>query len=72
VGAGHVEGICRWLTTDTSLTIKSADISEQTPENPEAVLSKLIKIKAPIEEEDHDYLVYQIPEVDPELVNEFA
>lgn len=85
VGAGHVEGICRWLTTGGSLTTISTvpsssttssktsdDISPQPPESPEDILSKLIQIKSAISDEDHDYLVHQITEVDPELMNEFS
>ncbi len=78
VGAGHVEGICRWLTQGGSLTTISTVSSSQTndrdapPESPEDILSKLIQIKASISKEDHDYLVHQITEVDPELMEEFA
>ena len=91
VGAGHVEGICKWLTTGGSLanisTVTSAvpspsstpvettsatiqttkDLSQEQPKTPEDILSKLIQIKASISKEDHDYLVYQITEIDPEL-----
>eukprot|EP00531_Pseudo-nitzschia_arenysensis_P006897 CAMPEP_0116137026 /NCGR_PEP_ID=MMETSP0329-20121206/12040_1 /TAXON_ID=697910 /ORGANISM="Pseudo-nitzschia arenysensis, Strain B593" /LENGTH=465 /DNA_ID=CAMNT_0003631937 /DNA_START=41 /DNA_END=1438 /DNA_ORIENTATION=+ len=74
VGAGHVEGICRWLTTGGSVssisTVPSSD-EDQLPESPEDILSKLIQIKATISKEDHDYLVHQITEVDPELMSEF-
>lgn len=88
VGAGHVEGICQWLTTGGSLktistvampvasssTTKSTPttISQQSPESPEDILSKLIQIKATIPQEDHDYLVHQITELDPELMDEFS
>jgi pheromone shutdown protein TraB len=90
VGAGHVEGICRWLTTggsvttistvarttasssSSSKTAKDIDISQQPPESPEDILSKLIQIKATIPQEDHDYLVHQITELDPELLNEIS
>jgi len=86
VGAGHVEGICKWLTAGGSLTTISTvasssstastkstnDISQQRPESPEDILSKLIQIKATIPDEDHDYLVHQITELDPELMSEFS
>mmetsp|Transcript_3055 Transcript_3055/g.8298 ORF Transcript_3055/g.8298 Transcript_3055/m.8298 type:complete len:497 (+) Transcript_3055:56-1546(+) len=90
VGAGHVEGICQWLTTGGSLATTSKmkstvaspptttaskaaiiktteDVSQEQPKSPEDILSKLIQIKSTISKEDHDYLVYQITEIDPEL-----
>lgn len=75
VGAGHVEGICRWLTTGGSVSSISTVANsgdDQLSESPEDILSKLIQIKATISKEDHDYLVHQITEVDPELMNEFS
>ncbi len=72
VGAGHVEGICRWLTTGESLDSISTVSSSNDELSPEDVLSKLIQIKATISQEDHEYLVHQITEVDPELMNEFS
>ena len=84
VGAGHLEGICRWLTEGGSVTTIStvASSTSQTPTNdgdvplppgsPEDILSKLIQIKSSISKEDHDYLVHQITEVDPELMEEFS
>lgn len=67
VGAGHVEGICRWLTTGDSLTKATTDLSHNPAESPEDILSKLIQIKASISELDHGYLVNEITELDPQL-----
>ena len=90
VGAGHVEGICKWLTTggsvstistvartmasssSSSSTSSLSKSSQQPPESPEDILSQLIQIKATIPQEDHDYLVHQITELDPELMNEIS
>eukprot|EP00751_Fragilariopsis_kerguelensis_P026159 CAMPEP_0170867514 /NCGR_PEP_ID=MMETSP0734-20130129/22873_1 /TAXON_ID=186038 /ORGANISM="Fragilariopsis kerguelensis, Strain L26-C5" /LENGTH=470 /DNA_ID=CAMNT_0011244837 /DNA_START=20 /DNA_END=1430 /DNA_ORIENTATION=+ len=68
VGAGHIEGICRWLTAEGSLSTttmtqtSSTDVykSEQHKEQPEDILSQLIQTKAPIPQEDQDYLVNEI------------
>ena len=55
VGAGHVEGMCRWLTT----------ANEETPEQ---ILSSLIEIKKGIPEEDSQALVNDVLEVNHELL----
>jgi len=79
VGAGHIEGICRWLTADGSLSTttpttmtktSSTDAykSEQHQEQPEDILSQLIQTKAPIPQEDQDYLVNEITEINPDLI----
>jgi pheromone shutdown protein TraB len=58
VGAGHVNGICKWLT-------------EPTQESPEEVLAKLVQLKKnPMAEEDLQYLVHDIMEVNPDLLKE--
>ena len=87
VGAGHIEGICRWLTTGGSVTTISTvstkttslasstttgAISDESPESPEDILSKLIQIKATIPKEDHDYLVNEITQLNPEQIDQLC
>jgi pheromone shutdown protein TraB len=56
VGAGHVEGMCRWLTTGNHT------------EGPEDILSRLIQIRKGISEEDRRILVQDVMEVNHELL----
>ena len=90
VGAGHIEGICRWLTTGGSLSTTSLnDINKSEPaassslppppspqqqqqEQPEDILSQLIQTKSPISDEDQDYLVYEITEINPDLIDDLG
>jgi pheromone shutdown protein TraB len=59
VGAGHVQGICQWLTESRS------------EESPEQILSRLVQLKHnPMAEEDVNYLTHDIMEVNPDLLNE--
>ena len=60
VGAGHVEGICRWLTTGGN------------GKTPEQVLARLIEIKKKIPEEDSQALVNDVIEVNHELLQEMV
>jgi pheromone shutdown protein TraB len=59
VGAGHVEGMCRWLTSPSQ-------------ETPEQVLTRLVEIKKPIPEEDKQMLVQDIMEVNHQLLQEMV
>jgi len=76
VGAGHVQGICRWLTganTTTSTTAESicdhTRITTTTP--PELILTKLVEIKKkPLELDDVHYLVNDVVEVNPDILKE--
>jgi len=84
VGAGHVEGIVKWLTEGGSLksltTIPATkdsigksmtdDASLNSPELPSDILSKLVQIKATIPKDDHDYLVHELTELDPGFIDE--
>eukprot|EP00536_Pseudo-nitzschia_multiseries_P006450 jgi/Psemu1/304128/fgenesh1_kg.136_\ len=84
VGAGHVDGIFRWLTGGGSLesltTVPNATDSISKPmacgaslnsrESPADILSKLVQIKAGISKEDHDYLVHELTEINPESADE--
>jgi len=82
VGAGHIEGICRWLTaggslstTSTLIKTSSTDVDKselplQQQEQPEDILSQLIQTKAPIPQEDQDYLINEITEINPDLIND--
>ncbi|VEU40319.1 unnamed protein product [Pseudo-nitzschia multistriata] len=84
VGAGHVEGITRWLTkggslkslttvpetTDSTLLSMRSGEAQLTPGSPADILSKLVQIKASIEKEDHDYLVHELTEVNPSFIDE--
>jgi hypothetical protein len=86
VGAGHIEGICRWLTTGGSLSATSLnDLNKLEPvaassspppspqqqqEQPEDILSQLIQTKSPIPQEDQDYLVHEITEINPDLIDD--
>jgi len=84
VGAGHVEGIFRWLTEGGSLesltTVPAATVASTTPvacitsqdstESPADVLSKLVQINAVISKEDHDYLVHELTEINPDFIEE--
>ena len=92
VGAGHIEGICRWLTTGGSLSATSLnDLNKSEPvaasssppspqqqqqqqqqEQPEDILSQLIQTKSPISDEDQDYLVYEITEINPDLIDDLG
>jgi pheromone shutdown protein TraB len=59
VGAGHVQGICQWLTESRS------------EESPEQILSRLVQLKHnPMAEEDLHYLIHDIMEVNPDLLKE--
>ncbi|KAG7349461.1 TraB family protein [Nitzschia inconspicua] len=61
VGAGHVQGICKWLTDGPS----------NTGESPEQILTRLVQLKKnPMAEEDLNYLVHDIMEVNPELLRD--
>jgi pheromone shutdown protein TraB len=55
VGAGHVEGMCHWLT-------------EGNGQTPEQILEPLIKIKKAIPKEDCQILVHDIMEVNHQLL----
>jgi pheromone shutdown protein TraB len=59
VGAGHVEGICRWLT-------------EGNGQGPEQILTQLIQTNKPIDAEESRYLVQEVMEVNHELLQEIA
>ena len=90
VGAGHIEGICRWLTTGGSLSATSLNAlnksepvaasssppppspQQQQQEQPEDILSQLIQTKSPISDEDQDYLVYEITEINPDLIDDLG
>ena len=89
VGAGHIEGICRWLTTGGSLSATSLnDLNKSEPvaasssppppspkqqqEQPEDILSQLIQTKSPISDEDQNYLVYEITEINPDLIDDLG
>jgi pheromone shutdown protein TraB len=61
VGAGHVEGMCQWLTNPPA-----------TGGTPEEVLSRLIQIKKGIPEEDQRYLAHDVLEVNHEQLQEMA
>lgn len=60
VGAGHVDGMCTWLTKSPS---------EETPEQ---VLARLIQIKNTVPEEDQQILTQEVMEVNHELLQEMA
>jgi pheromone shutdown protein TraB len=60
VGAGHVEGMCRWLTTGNH------------SESPEEILARLIQIKKGIPDEDRRILVQDVMEVNHELLQATA
>ena len=84
VGAGHVEGIVKWLTEGGSLkslttipatkdsicTSMTDDTPQHSPELPAEILSKLVQIKATIPKDDHDYLVHELTELDPGFIDE--
>ena len=57
VGAGHVEGICTWLTVGNGQTA-------------EQILSKLIEMKKPIASDQAQVLVEEVMEVNYELLRE--
>jgi pheromone shutdown protein TraB len=60
VGAGHVQGICQWLMTES-----------WSKESPEEILSRLVQLKKnPMAEEDVQYLIHDIMEVNPDLLKE--
>ena len=59
VGAGHVAGICHWLTVGNG-------------ETPEAILSRLIQTKKMIPEEDSRSLIFDVMEVNHDLLQELA
>jgi pheromone shutdown protein TraB len=59
IGAGHVEGICRWLT-------------EGNGQGPEQILTQLIQTNKPIDAEQSRYLVEDVMEVNHELLQEIA
>lgn len=60
VGAGHVNGICKWLTQPND-----------TQESPEEILTRLVQLKKnPMAEEDLNYLVHDIMEVNPDLLKD--
>jgi pheromone shutdown protein TraB len=59
VGAGHVEGMCRWLTVGNG-------------QEPDQILSMLIKTKKPIPEEHAQFLIDSVSELDPVLLADMA
>jgi pheromone shutdown protein TraB len=59
IGAGHVEGIRRWLT-------------EGNGQGPEQILTQLIQTKKPIDAEQSRHLVEDVMEVNHELLHEIA
>jgi pheromone shutdown protein TraB len=59
VGAGHVEGICRWLT-------------EGNGQGPEQILTQLIQINKPIDADQSRVLVEDVMEVNNEVLQEIA
>jgi hypothetical protein len=91
VGAGHIEGICRWLTTGGLLSATSLnDLNKSEPvaatssspppppsphqqqEQTEEILYQLIQTKSPISHEDQDSLVYEIVEINPDLIDDLG
>ena len=59
VGAGHVDGMCRWLT-----------VGNGQDQRPEEILSMLIRTKKPIPEEEAQFLMDSVSELNPELLAE--
>lgn len=59
VGAGHVEGMCRWLT-------------ETTGQQPEDILNPLVKIKKAIPAQEERVLTHDVLEVNYELLKSMA
>jgi pheromone shutdown protein TraB len=60
VGAGHIEGMCRWLTSPPS-------------EQPEATLSRLVQLRSrPPTEEELAHAIYDVVTVDPEYMEQIA
>lgn len=59
VGAGHVQGICRLLT-------------EGRGRQPEEMLEPLIQLKKPIPHEDRQILIFDVMEVNAELLQSMA
>ncbi|KAL3902584.1 MAG: hypothetical protein SGILL_010776, partial [Bacillariaceae sp.] len=59
VGAGHIQGICRWLTEPKNNT-----------ETPPQILTRLVQLKKPVDPESLDYLINDIMEVNPDLLQD--
>ena len=59
VGAGHIQGICKWLTEPKNNT-----------ETPPQILTRLVQLKKPVDPESLDYLVNDIMEVNPYLLKD--
>jgi pheromone shutdown protein TraB len=59
VGAGHVQGICQWLTEPKTHN-----------ETPVQILTRLVQLKKPVDAASLDYLINDIMEVNPELLKD--
>ncbi|KAL3935597.1 MAG: hypothetical protein SGARI_002910 [Bacillariaceae sp.] len=79
VGAGHVEGICHWLTQGAAINDSNSNcnnssnntINTDETTTPSQILTRLVQLKKkPIDPQSMDYLVNDIMEVNPELLKE--